>query len=153
VKSRKIHLVFISLFSGVLLSIAWPERGFPGFLFIGFVPLLFIEDFISTKPEQFSKFSALFYSYPGFLLWNGLTTWWIYNSTGIGAIMAIVLNSLFMSIVFQLFHYSKTKLKNRFAGYCALIFYWIAFEYLHLNWDLNWPWLNLGNGFASWYKW
>jgi apolipoprotein N-acyltransferase len=26
-------------------------------------------------------------------------------------------------------------------------------EYLHLNWDLNWPWLNLGNGFSSYYRW
>ena len=22
-------------------------------------------------------------------------------------------------------------------------------EYLHLNWDLSWPWLTLGNGFAN----
>ena len=152
-KFKKVYLILLSLFSGFLLSIAWPERGFPGFLFIGFVPLLFIEDHISSKSALFNKFSVLFYSYPGFFLWNCLTTCWIYNSTGIGAIMAIVLNSLFMSIVFQMFHYSKTKLKNRFAGYSSLIFYWIAFEYLHLNWDLNWPWLNLGNGFASYYKW
>jgi apolipoprotein N-acyltransferase len=58
-----------------------------------------------------------------------------------------------MAIIFQLFHYSKTKLKNSFAGYAGLVFYWISFEYLHLNWDLNWPWLNIGNGFASYYKW
>jgi apolipoprotein N-acyltransferase len=58
-----------------------------------------------------------------------------------------------MAIIFQLYHYSKTKLKNSLAGYAGLVFYWIAFEYLHLNWDLNWPWLNLGNGFASYYRW
>ena len=33
---------------------------------------------------------------------------------------------------------------------------WIAFEYLHLNWDLSWPWLTLGNVFSahpSWIQW
>lgn len=152
-KNKKFFLLILSLCSGLILSLGWPERGFSGLLFIGLVPLLYIEETISKNREHFSKFSVLFYTYPAFLLWNALTTWWIYNSTIIGAILAIVLNSLFMAIIFQLFHYSKTKLKNSFAGYVGLVFYWISFEYLHLNWDLNWPWLNLGNGFASYYKW
>ncbi|MCX6269443.1 MAG: apolipoprotein N-acyltransferase [Bacteroidetes bacterium] len=152
-KFRKSHLILLSLLSGALLSLGWPERGFPGLLFIGLVPLLVMEDQMYRHPERFIKFSALFYTYPGFLLWNLLTTWWIVNSTFIGALMAIVLNSLFMAIVFQGFHWTRKKLNNPVAGYAALISYWIAFEYLHLNWDLNWPWLNLGNGFATYYKW
>ena len=152
-KSKKFFLLILGCCSGLILSLAWPERGFPGLLFIGLVPLFFIEEIISKSRDRFSKFSVLLYTYPAFFLWNGLTTWWIYNSTGIGAILAIVLNSLFMAIVFQLFHYSITKLKNSFAGYAGLVFFWISFEYLNLNWDLNWPWLNLGNGFASYYKW
>jgi apolipoprotein N-acyltransferase len=150
---KKFHLLLLSLFSGLILSLAWPERGFPGLLFIGFVPLLLIEDQIYRSPERFRRFSALVYSLPAFVAWNALTTWWIYNSTGVGAIIAILANSLFMSIVFNLFHFTRKKLKNDIAGYSALVLYWIAFEYLHLNWDLNWPWLNLGNGFGSYYKW
>jgi apolipoprotein N-acyltransferase len=150
---RKIHLLLLSLLSGVILSLGWPERGFPGLLFLGFVPLLIVEDQMIRYPERFIKFSLLFYSYPGFLLWNLLTTWWIVNSTFVGALMAIVLNSLFMAIVFQAFHWTRKKLNSPAAGYIALLSYWIAFEYLHLNWDLNWPWLNLGNGFATCYKW
>ena len=152
-KFTKFHLVLLSLLSGVVLSLAWPERGFPGLLFIGLVPLLAVEDYISHYREKFAKFSVLFYTYPGFFVWNLLTTWWIANSTLIGAIMAIVLNALFMSIIFQMFHWSKQYLRFRFISYVALICYWIAFEYLHLNWDLNWPWLNLGNGFAVAYHW
>jgi apolipoprotein N-acyltransferase len=41
-------------------------------------------------------------------------------------------------------------------GYLALPIYWIAFEYVHLNWDLSWPWLTLGNGFMynpEWVQW
>ena len=152
-KLRKIHLLLLSLLSGVILTFAWPERGFAGLLFIGLVPMLALEDYISRNPDKFIKFSVLWYTYPGFFLWNLLTTWWIANSTLIGAILAIVLNALFMSIIFQAYHWSKKHLKFRFCSCITLICYWIAFEYLHLNWDLNWPWLNLGNGFATYYKW
>ena len=152
-KFKKFHLALLSLLTGVILSLAWPDRGFPGLLFFGLVPMLLVEDFISRHPQKFIKFSVLFYSYPGFFVWNLLTTWWIVNSTLVGALLAIVLNALFMSIIFQLFHWSKKYLKYRLVSYLALICYWIAFEYLHLNWDLNWPWLNLGNGFAAYYKW
>ncbi|MEI6898780.1 MAG: apolipoprotein N-acyltransferase [Bacteroidota bacterium] len=143
----------MSLVSGGLLSLAWPERGFPGFLFIGFVPLLWIENHLFENRTLYRKLSAFYYSYPAFLAWNGLTTWWICNSTGIGAIMAVILNSMFMALIFQMFHFTRSWSRNPFIGYFALVCYWISFEYLHLNWELNWPWLNLGNGFGSWYKW
>ena len=137
----------------MLLALAWPERGFPGLLFAGLVPMLIIENHISRHRERHIKFSVLFYTYPGFFLWNLLTTWWIVNSTLAGAVLAIVLNALFMSVIFQAYHWTRRKIANPVAGFAALVSYWIAFEYLHLNWDLNWPWLNLGNGFASYYKW
>jgi len=152
-KNLKLHLVLLSLASGLLLSMAWPERGFPALLFIAFVPLLRMEELISSNRERFNRFSVFFYSYPGFFLWNALTTWWIFNSTAQGAIMAVVLNSMFMSIILSLFQGTKRRLNSRPAAYLSLICYWIMFEYLHLNWDLNWPWLNLGNGFASFYRW
>lgn len=150
---KKYQLFLLSVLSGLLMAAAWPERGFPGLLFAGFVPLLIVEDFIYRHPDKFIKFSLLFYSYPAFLIWNGLTTWWIYNSTGAGALIAIGVNALFMSIIFQLFHFTRRKLENDLFAYAALIFYWMAFEYLHLNWDLNWPWLNIGNGFSAYYRW
>lgn len=114
--------------------------------------MLIVEDHIFRNREKFIKYSLLFYAYPGFLLWNILTTWWIVNSTFIGALLANVLNALFMAIVFQAFHWTRKRVPGKAAGYFSLIAFWISFEYLHLNWDLNWPWLNLGNGFASWYK-
>ncbi|MDP4282700.1 MAG: apolipoprotein N-acyltransferase [Bacteroidota bacterium] len=152
-KRSKIILISLSLLSGVILALGWPEKGFPGLLFIGLVPLLFMEDAISQNHERFVSFSVLFYSWPGFLAWNALTTWWIYNSTGIGSLLAIILNSLFMAIIFEAFHFSKKKFKSTYYGYICLVLYWISFEFLHLNWDLNWPWLNLGNGFAHYYTW
>src|ERR1039457_787639 len=100
---KKFNLLLLSLLSGLLMAAGWPVRGFPGLLFIGIIPLLFIEDYISLHRSRFIKFSLLFYTLPAFLIWNALTTWWIFNSTGMGAILAIFLNSLFMAIVFSLF--------------------------------------------------
>src|SRR5690606_36545482 len=57
--------------------------------------------------------------------------------------------------VFWLFHSTKRKVGEK-PAYFGLIFYWIAFEYLHLNWELSWPWLTFGNVFAnnpSWVQW
>src|ERR1039457_3800387 len=140
---KKFHLLLLSLLSGLILALGWPVRGFPGLLFAGLIPLLFIEDYISQNRTRFIKFSLLFYSIPAFVIWNTLTTWWIYNSTGMGACLRIFFNSLFMSIVFSLFHFSKKQLKNNAPAYACIVFYWMAFEYLVLNWSLNWPWLNL----------
>ena len=60
-----------------------------------------------------------------------------------------------MTIPWLLFRFTKKKLGNR-IGYASLIFYWLTFEYIHHNWDLSWPWLTLGNVFATspvWIQW
>jgi apolipoprotein N-acyltransferase len=143
--------LFFSILSGLLLSAAWPEKGFAPLLFIAWIPLLVIEDFFYHNPQRKSR-QLFFLFYLSFLIWNLLTTWWVYNATAFGAAAAIICNSLFMASVFMLFHFTKKKAGN-IAGYCSFIFYWVTFEYLHMNWDLSWPWLTLGNGFASYYKW
>ena len=152
---KKFHLIILSLLSGILFSIGWPQYGYPAFLFTAFVPLLIIEDYIFRNKQNFSRFSVFFYTYPAFLIWNVLTTWWIWNSTP-AALAAWTLNAMFMSIVMNVFHLSRRNMYRTGQGYFILIFYWISFEYLHLNWELTWSWLNLGNGFASnitWIQW
>ena len=67
--------------------------------------------------------------------------------------MAVLINSVFMSLTFWLFHFMRRRLKNPSQGYLGLIFAWISFEFLHHHWDLNWPWLSLGNGFSAWPSW
>lgn len=53
--------------------------------------------------------------------------------------------SLFMGI-WQWFRASKPP---KILIPVSLVVFWSTWEYLHLNWDLTWPWLNLGNAFAS----
>ncbi len=150
---KKYKLFLGSLLSGLIFTAAWPEKGFPVLLFFAFVPLLFIEDYIYRNKARFNALCFLGYTYLGFFVWNLLTTWWIWNSTSFGAIIAIVCNSFFMAFVFQLFHFSKRALKHRFHGYWALLLYWMAFEFLILDWDLSWTWLSLGNGFGAHSEW
>jgi apolipoprotein N-acyltransferase len=150
---KKIQMYLLSVASGFILSRGWPMHGFPFLLFAGFVPLLFVEDYIDRSREKFYKFSLFTYAYLAFFIWNVLTTWWIWNSTIFGAIMAIILNSLFMALVFTFFHWSKRSFLNSKYAIYLFVLYWISFEFLHLDWDLSWPWLNLGNGFGMYTKW
>ncbi|MEO5570358.1 MAG: apolipoprotein N-acyltransferase [Bacteroidia bacterium] len=148
---KKYSGLFLSLLSGVLLFLAWPQNGFAPLLFISWIPLLIVEDYFYKERKIKSK--KLFgLSYLVFLTWNVLTTWWVWNATDIGSITAFVCNALFMTLVFMLFHFTRCKTGN-VIGYISLPVYWISFEYIHLQWDLSWPWLTLGNGFASYYKW
>ena len=149
---KKYHLLIIGLLGGILLSLAWSERGFAPLLFIGFIPFLFIEDYLLKHREQYRTISVFTLTFPGFLLWNMLTTWWIWNSTEFGAILAWVLNSMFMSATLYFFHFSRRAMPSRQSQF-ILIFFWISYEFFHHNWDGTWPWLSLGNGFAGWYKW
>ncbi|HMW66781.1 MAG TPA: apolipoprotein N-acyltransferase, partial [Chitinophagaceae bacterium] len=49
------------------------------------------------------------------------------------------------------------KWKGEIWGYISLITFWMSFEFIHLqDWGLSWPWLTLGNVFAthtSWIQW
>lgn len=141
--------ILLPVLFAVLMWMAWPASGIPVLLFIAFIPLLYLEDIV-LKEKLVNKKSGLFIpAYLGFFLINLFTTWWIYFASPFGMAGAVVANALLMTIVFLLFHFTRRNLGD-FWGYISLVFYWTAFEYLHLDWDLSWPWLNLGNGFAAW---
>jgi apolipoprotein N-acyltransferase len=145
---KKSHKILSALLSGLLLSTAWPTWGIAPIAFIGFVPLLLLEDRFA-KGEKGKLFWLSFFT---FLIWNVVTTWWIWNATP-AATAAWVLNSLFMAIVFNVFHLTKKKGCNNAWGNFFLIPYWMAFEQLTYLWAIKWPWLNLGNAFSSRIEW
>lgn len=150
---KRFHLVILSSLSGLLLSIAWPMHGLPSLLFTAFVPLLIIEDHFWKQKNINSTFTIFPYLLLAFFIWNLLTTWWIVNSTAVGAALAILLNSIFMTFFFALFHFVRRTLIKPSQGYLSLVFFWITFEFIHHHWDLNWPWLSLGNGFSAYPTW
>ena len=151
----------LSIFSGLLLGFSWPYTGaVTPLIFIAFLPLLMLEEELYNDGKK-SLWSVFKYAYPAFFIFNILTTYWIYNvqeSFGtklFSAGSAIVLNAAFMTIAFSLFHVTRSRVGNR-EGYISLFLYWIGWEYLHLNWELSWPWLTLGNVFSihsDWVQW
>jgi apolipoprotein N-acyltransferase len=149
---RKQRLVLLSILSGVLFAISWPAAGIPMLIFIAFIPLLVVEDHIFTHREQYSRYAVLIYAWVAFAVFNILTTWWIMFASLAGLMMAVVLNSLFMAIAFFLMHVSRRVLPGK-QGVAGLVIFWMSFEYLHLDWELSWSWLNLGNVFAAMPRW
>lgn len=142
----------LSIISGVLLTLSFPTFPTTFLIFFAFVPLLLIEQSVANQPQSGRK--VMFYAYNAFVMWNILVTYWVANTAFFAGIVAIWLNAFFMALPFWFFH--KTKKYTPRLGYASLIVYWISFEYLHLNWEISWPWLNLGNAFAqypSWVQW
>lgn len=152
---RNITKISLALLSGLLVAASWPTNGFTPLIFIALTPLIFLQDKIGNneKPEKGSVFGLSFLT---FLVWNALTTWWVWNSTPAGSIAMILLNSAFMATTFWLYHFTRKNIFNNQKGYFLLILFFLAFENLHLNWQLNWPWLNIGNVFShnhTWVQW
>ena len=158
----------LSLISGLLAGIAWPGITPLFFLiFFAFVPMLFMED--KLLEEKGTARKIFFRAFLGFLLWNIISTYFIFCirdpyaesaamellSKTVASGLTYVLNASFMAIVFWLFHLTRKHLGDR-AGYTGLVAYWMSFEYLHMHWSINWSWLNLGNVFAehiTWVQW
>jgi apolipoprotein N-acyltransferase len=147
--SRKtIQLFLYSTLTGLLLWASWPDKGITPLIFIALVPLLYVSYYYVKHDVKRAGRKVFGHFYWSMLVWNSLTTWWIYNSTDVGSFVALGLNSLFMACVWQLFYIARKRL-GLIAGYFSLIAFWIGFEYLHLNWEISWPWLTLGNVFAT----
>ena len=150
---KKTSLLLLSIASGLIFSLSWPMGGFPGLIFFAFIPLFFLEDELANNKDKYHTWHALFYSYPAFFVWNLLTTWWIYNSSLFGVSMALFFNSLFMSLVFTLYHWTTKRAALTYGRYLILPLLWISFEYLHMRWDLTWSWLNIGHVFEAYPRW
>ena len=138
--------------TGLLLALAWPTYGFPLLLFFGFVPLLFATRNLNTSDVKRPRLKLFGFSYLAFFIFNIITTWWLYNSTGFGMWFAVLANSLLMTLVWMLY----SRISKRFSISLSLTFLgalWMLFEFMHLNWEFAWPWLNLGNAFATYTGW
>jgi apolipoprotein N-acyltransferase len=142
--------LFIAIIGGLLLWAAWPVSPLTFLIFIAWVPLLWLE----TKVKNRKKFFGL--TYITMFIWNVATTWWIWNASAPGAISAFLANSFIMCLPWLGFKIVKKRLGEK-IGYVSLIAFWMCFEYIHLqDWGLSWPWLTLGNAFAThpqWVQW
>lgn len=146
---KRLGFVFLT---PLLLWLGWPEGGFTPFLFIAFIPLLLLEKDLTDHGGRRIGRKWFWYSYLSFMIWNLLGNWWIVYASWTGVVGTMLLNGFLMAIVMVLFRFIKNKLGNQ-RGYISIPFLWICFETLHKDWDLSFPWLNLGNGFADRVEW
>ena len=173
-KRYNLRWLLLSTLSGILLTVGFPISPLTVFMFIGFVPLLMIEKEISEhntveerNPDAIGKggkkHGILKYAFHAFMIWNIGSTFWVCNAGLIAGMLANDLNAFFMALPFWAFHKTaeilrgdKTRPLPTFQYALVFIAYWLGFECLHLNWEVSWPWLTLGNAFAqkpTWVQW
>jgi len=144
----KLKLLSYSVLSGILFFLAWTTFGLGPILFIAFIPMLFVDDYIFENSNRLKSINIFYYTYLTFITWNLLATWWVYNSSIEGGLMAFILNSFFYAVIFWVIHIIKRRLGRR-VGYFALLVIWLAWEYVYIHGEISWVWLVLGNGFAQ----
>ncbi|MBL7113113.1 MAG: apolipoprotein N-acyltransferase [Bacteroidales bacterium] len=145
---KKYRLTIYALISGILLSPAWFEWGTGLILLFALTPLLTIEDYLFQNKATQRPHKAFLYAALSFATFNTLTTWWIWNASPVGMLLAILINTLLMSVIFWLFHLVRRNAGSG-PGYLGLIVFWLVYEHYYMNGEITWPWLNLGNGFFN----
>ncbi len=152
---QHLNYLFLSLSSALLLWLAWPPHHLGWISFIAWVPLLFLLRLINAQSSRKSLYRFM-YTFIALVTWNLLCTYWIKNASVFGAIAAaVIVNGLLMPLPLMLYQWLTRKINPRFHLWC-FVAPWLLFEFFHLNWELAWPWLTLGNAFAnnlSWIQW
>ena len=139
----------LSVLSGLLLAFSWYPHGEALIIMLAFVPIFWLSDIALKEGKRNAFGRGILLFYPAFFVFNLVTTYWIAYCTVPGAAAAVILNALLQTLVFAAWHACRKQVPNRILQAVMLIAFVVSFEYLHLNWDLTWPWLVLGNVFAT----
>lgn len=113
---------------------------------------------VSDRQKRGKKVFGL--AFLTFVIWNISCIYWVFNS--LNAVMPVPvalmvslipfgLAALLMTLAFWLY-YRLRRITTRTLSYAGLISFWLGYEYLHQTWDLSFPWMNLGNGFANFHQ-
>ena len=145
---NKYTLVTLSIAGGVLSGLAWMGWCSGLIILIAFVPFLLIENYLFESPKKYTPNSFFIIILPGFVIFSIIVLGWMRVASITGAICVIMGLSFFMSFTMWLAHVVRLRGGN-FAGFVALIAFWLGYEYITLNVNIISPWLNLGNGLAK----
>ncbi|KKX47038.1 MULTISPECIES: apolipoprotein N-acyltransferase [Sphingobacterium] len=152
----------LALLSAFLLWLGWPPVPYSSpILLIAFLPLLIAVENIIRNKTYIKKGKKIFLT-AGLtvVVWNTSSIYWVYNS--ISAVMPwyiaifislipFLLGALLMALAFRLYYQMRKKVSIILSLF-GLIAFWISYEYLHQSWDLAFPWMTLGNGFANFHQ-
>lgn len=151
--------------SSILLFLAWPPFNWLSpLLLVALVPLFIALDDVAKSNEPKPTRSIFKLTFFTFFVFNVLSVYWIYNAinaynTGIGG--SII--SLFVSLIpyalgpfiIASAYWLSYKLKQYFVRVVRVVIFIslvISAEYLQQSWDLAFPWMTLGNGFAGFHQ-
>lgn len=143
VKSRILAIIL----SALLLALPWLDITGLSLLF-AFVPILWLDYFFTKNKEYYVPIVYWIHVFISLLLWHILSIWWVWYASPFGMIFTSVSNSFLLSLILLLVHIARRNHNDGFAN-AVLLFGWLGFEYFHYDWELSWPWLNLGNGLSE----
>lgn len=132
----------LSVTAGLFLGFSFPPFPFPFLVFPAWILLFRLLELSGTVR------AAAYWSYPGFVLWNLITTYWLMMAHVAAGVAAILANAVVMTLPIMLMKFFR----NRYSPLESIVLLpaaWIGFEYLHHLWDLAWPWLSLGNAWSN----
>jgi len=141
-KNRKLKLTLLTLLPAILFWLAWPPRDLFFLSFVAFVPLFMLEE--ETKDIKYGAWII----YLSLLLWNAAISWWVWNAEATSSIVMMVANAGLMYLPWLGYRKAKTILSPSRA-FLVFVSLWLSYEYLHLTWEITWPWFMLGNIFAK----
>lgn len=134
-----------SALAGILAAVAFPPL--PSVFAFALIPAFLC--LIRIAEESASARAAMMRVYPGLLIWNILTTYWLAMATVGGGVAAILANAVVMSIPFGLYRWFRKPHHTHWQNASMFIALYVGFEWIHHQWDLAWPWLTLGNAFSN----
>lgn len=151
----------LALASAFILFLAWPPIPYSSvFLFVGFVPLLVAVERV-IRGDFTNKGRKIFgLAFLTGVLWNTASIYWVFNAMNaylpafVSLFIALIpfcLAPTLMALAFRLY-YQLRKKQSIWLSFAGLISFWIGYEYLHQSWDLAFPWMTLGNGFANFHQ-
>ena len=154
--TRKNYL--LAILSAFIMWLAWPPHvATAPLLLIGLLPLLIAIEHIKTHAGN--KIGKHIFLTAGlcFLVWNTSCIYWVYNAISaynnafVAFLISLIpygLGALLMTFAFWLY-YRVSLFTSKKLAYFGLICFWVTMEYLHQTWELAFPWMTLGNGFAG----
>lgn len=145
---KQIHYFLGSTLGGFIAGFSFSPSPFLPLIFVAFLPLIWLEN--ERYKNKLSRRWFLFYVFNFFLIWNLWTTFWIANTAFFPGMVGMSINALLMTLT--VWWANAIHRKVSVEWYYGLVFLacWVSFEFIHLRWDLSWPWLTLGNTLAEW---
>ncbi len=140
----------LAILFAALAAIPYLVEG-AGFLALAsFAPLFCMEEMLRREKARHKGW----YCFTAFALFNIAATYWIWYVSPAGAVGALTCNSLFMTAIFAIFIAVRNFCCRKGCGCTILphlifICIWVAWEHAYHEIELSWPWLTLGNSFAT----